>query len=79
MTLWVEADFSSTTNLLLPSLNASVGSMIEIRQKGLGQIGVVSGDAYTFINTPYGTWDVTNGAGTRIQLVCLGDNVWEFK
>ena len=79
ISLWVEADFTGTTNLTLPSLNASIGAMIEVRQKGLGVIGILSGDAYTFINTPYGTWDVTRGVGTRIQLVHLGDNVWEFK
>jgi hypothetical protein len=76
---WVDANFLTDTELTLSAIGASAGAMIEIRQKGAGKVTVVSGDAYTFINTPYGTWSQTNGVGTRIQLVCLGNNVWEFK
>lgn len=77
--LWINADFMSNTELTISSINAPVGALLEVRQAGSGQVTVINGDANTLINYPYGTWSWTNGVGTRIQLVSLGANAWEYK
>jgi hypothetical protein len=77
--VWVNADFGNDTTLMLPNLNAPVGALIEVRQAGLGKLTIMPQSVETVISTPIGSWTTTNGAGTRIQIVHVGGNVWEFK
>ena len=77
--LWIDADFVFNTQLSLPSFDAPIGSYIKVRQRGAGLVTIIQGDANTSITTPNGVWNTTDGPGTRIQLVSLGNNKWEFK
>lgn len=77
--IWVNADFGVDTTLQLGEIGAPEGAMIEIRQAGVGKIDVAAATGLVFITTPTGTWNITDGQGTRIQIVSLGNNQWEFK
>lgn len=77
--LWVDCNFQSNTAVLLSDFNPVIGTLIELRQAGLGTVTVQPLDGNEFIFYPYGTWSHTNGIGTRIQIVCIGNNHWEFK
>ena len=76
---WVDADFVGDTQLKIPdTVNAPVGAVIEIRQAGVGKI-TLTGDVFTIVNVRFGTVFSTNGQGTRIQVVSLGGQAWEFR
>jgi hypothetical protein len=77
---WVDVDFTVPTQLILPTMSAPLGSMIELRQASAdGVVTVTAQDGGTVINQPANTFYATAGLGTRIQLVSLGSNAWEFR
>lgn len=77
--LWVNV--SSPTDVLvnLPPLDVTVGTIIELRQEGRGKVGVTYDNQYLTVNIPPGSVTETSGRGSRIQIICLGSNAWEFR
>lgn len=77
--MWVNV--SSPTDILvdIPVLDLSIGSVLELRQEGTGTVGITYNNQYMTVNVPTGSVITTSGRGTRIQLVYLGANAWEFR
>lgn len=77
--LWVNVVYGTPVTLTLSALNLPEGAIIEIRQGGSGAVSVTEGDGATTIQRPDSIMDVTAGIGSRIQLISLGGNAWEFR
>ena len=76
---WVNVDVAVETQMIVPSsMNAAIGALIEFRQIGQGAV-TVTGDAISLVTQPVGSKYKTTGIGSRIQIVSLGGNAWEFK
>lgn len=77
--LWVNV--SSPTDILvnLPPMNVTVGTIIELRQEGTGKVGITYDNQYLTLSIPIGSVTETSGRGSRIQIICLGSNAWEFR
>lgn len=76
---WVDVDFTTPTSVRIPNaVNAPVGAVIEVRQEGTGVVTIV-GDSIQIVNQRPGVRYTTEGRGTRIQVVSLGTQAWEYR
>ena len=78
-TLWVNVSSPTDVLVKLPLLAATVGTIIELRQEGSGKVGITYDNQYLTLNIPTGSVIETSGRGSRIQIICLGSNAWEFR
>lgn len=76
---WVNVTSTTDVVMYIPSGDVPVGSLLEIRQAGSGRVTVNTLSIPVSITQPFGTTFQTNGVGTRIQLVSLGNDAWEYR
>jgi hypothetical protein len=77
--LWVNVDSPTDAVMTIPlSLGAVIGSMLEVRQCGIGGISIATAAGVTLFS-PYGITTTTSHLGQRIQLICLGPDSWEYR
>ena len=78
-TMWV--DVASPIDVLVdvPILDIAIGSVVELRQAGAGTVGLTYNNQYMTVNVPNGSVIQTSGIGTRIQIVYLGGDAWEYR
>jgi len=76
---WVNVNSTVDVVMSIPLADVPVGSLLEIRQAGTGKVSVNTLALQVAISQPFGTTVQTNGVGTRIQLVSLGNNAWEYR
>lgn len=77
--LWVSVNSSTPVSMNMPvGVGQVIGSLIEIRQAGAGIVAITS-DLGVVIFTPNGSLTTTGGIGTRLQLVCIGTDAWEYR
>ena len=77
--LWNNVSCPTSVSVNIPvGLGASVGALLEVRQTGSGAV-TVTGDVGVTIFSPIGRPTTTIGIGTRMQLVCIGTDAWEYR
>lgn len=77
--LWISCNSALAMTMNIPiGLGTAVGALIEVRQAGSGVVTIIS-DVGTTLFAPNGIATSTAGVGTRIQLVNIGTDSWEYR
>ena len=79
LALWNNVNCPTAVSMNIPvGLGAIVGALLEVRQGGAGPV-TVTGDVGVTLFAPIGVPTATGGIGTRMQLVCIGTDAWEYR
>lgn len=78
-TLWTNVNCPSAISVNIPAgMGSIVGALLEVRQVGSGPVSITNDPSVTLFS-PIGVPTKTIGIGTRMQLVNIGPDSWEYR